>query len=40
MGRAAVKHAYKTGRGGIVVRGRAEIEETASGRSRKTITIV
>ncbi len=38
MGRAAVKHAYKTGRGGIVVRGRAEIEETASGRSRIIIT--
>lgn len=38
MGRAAVKSAYKTGRGGIVVRGRAEIEETASGRSRIIIT--
>lgn len=38
MGRAAVKNAYKTGRGGIVVRGRAEIEETASGRSRIIIT--
>ena len=38
MGRTAVKHAYKTGRGGIVVRGRAEIEETNSGRSRIIIT--
>lgn len=38
MGRTAVKHAYKTGRGGIVVRGKAEIEETASGRSRIIIT--
>ncbi len=38
MGRAAVKHAYKTGRGGIVVRGKAEIEETNSGRSRIIIT--
>ena len=38
MGRAAVKHAYKTGRGGIVVRGKAEIEETKSGRSRIIIT--
>jgi DNA gyrase subunit A len=27
MGRTSVKHAYKTGRGGIVVRGKAEIEE-------------
>ena len=27
MGRSSVKHAYKTGRGGVVVRGRAEIEE-------------
>ena len=38
MGRTAIKHAYKTGRGGILVRGRAEIEETASGRSRIVIT--
>ena len=37
-GRDAVKHAYKTGRGGIVVRGKAEIEETKSGRSRIIIT--
>ncbi len=38
MGRTAVKHAYKTGRGGILVRGRAEIDETASGRQRILIT--
>lgn len=38
MGRAAVKHAYKTGRGGIIVRGKAEIEESANGRSRIIIT--
>ena len=38
MGRSAVKHAYKTGRGGIVVRGRAEIEQMANGRSRIIIT--
>ena len=38
MGRTAVKHAYKTGRGGIVVRGRAEIEELANGRNRIVIT--
>ena len=38
MGRAAVKNAYKTGRGGIIVRGKAEIEETASGRARIIIT--
>lgn len=38
MGRAAIKHAYKTGRGGIVVRGKAEIEETASGKTRIVIT--
>ena len=38
MGRAAVKHAYKTGKGGIVVRGRAEIEETENGRHRIVIT--
>lgn len=38
MGRTAVKHAYKTGRGGILVRGKAEIEETSSGRERIVIT--
>ena len=38
MGRTAVKHAYKTGRGGVVLRGRAEIEETSSGRMRIVIT--
>lgn len=38
MGRSAVKHAYKTGRGGIVVRGKTEIEEMANGRSRIIIT--
>ncbi len=38
MGRTAVKHAYKTGHGGILVRGRAEIDETASGRQRILIT--
>ena len=38
MGRAAVKNAYKTGRGGIIVRGKAEIEELANGRSRIVIT--
>lgn len=38
MGRTAVKHAYKTGRGGILVRGKAEIEETSTGRQRIVIT--
>lgn len=38
MGRTAVKHAYKTGRGGIVVRGRAEIEDLPNGRQRIIIT--
>ncbi|MBE7073610.1 MAG: DNA gyrase subunit A [Clostridiales bacterium] len=38
MGRTAVKHAYKTGRGGIVVRGKAEIEELSNGRNRIVIT--
>lgn len=38
MGRTAIKHAYRTGRGGIVLRGRAEIEETSSGRQRIVIT--
>ena len=38
MGRTAVKHAYKTGRGGILVRGRAEIEETSNGKQRIIVT--
>jgi DNA gyrase subunit A len=38
MGRAAIKHAYKTGRGGLIVRGKAEIEETENGRARIIIT--
>ena len=38
MGRTAVKHAYKTGRGGILVRGRAEIEETSTGKQKIVIT--
>lgn len=38
MGRSAIKHAYRTGRGGIVLRGRAEIEETSTGRQRIVIT--
>lgn len=38
MGRSAIKHAYRTGKGGIVVRGKAEIEETSSGRQRIVIT--
>lgn len=38
MGRSAIKHAYRTGRGGIVLRGKAEIEETASGKQRIVIT--
>ncbi|MEG1551541.1 MAG: DNA gyrase subunit A, partial [Oscillospiraceae bacterium] len=38
MGRTAIKHAYKTGRGGVVVRGKAENEETESGKTRNVIT--
>lgn len=37
MGRAALKNSYRTGRGGVVVRGRAEIEEH-NGRQRIIIT--
>ena len=38
MGRTAIKNAYRTGRGGVVVRGRAEIEEMKGGRYRIVIT--
>ena len=38
MGRVAIRQAYKTGRGGIVVRARTEIEEEQNGKSRIIIT--
>ena len=37
MGRAAIRHAYKTGRGGVVIRSRCEIEEV-KGRNQIVIT--
>jgi len=37
-GRESLKTAYATGRGGVVVRGVAEVEETAKGRSQIIIT--
>ena len=37
MGRTSIKHAYKTGRGGIILRGKAEIEEEGN-RFRIVIT--
>ncbi|HEX3095964.1 MAG TPA: DNA gyrase subunit A [Patescibacteria group bacterium] len=36
--RAAIKNAYATGKGGIVMRGRTEIEETKTGSERILIT--
>jgi DNA gyrase subunit A len=36
--RAAIKNAYATGKGGIVMRGRTEIEETKTGSQRILIT--
>ena len=38
MGRSGIKEAYRTGKGSIVVRGKAEIEETPNGRQRIIIT--
>lgn len=38
MGRAGIRAAYATGRGRIVVRGKAEIEETHGGKYRIVIT--
>ena len=38
MGRKGIIDAYKTGKGNIVVRGRAEIEETSTGKQRIVIT--
>ena len=37
-GRAAIRQAYKTGKGGIVVRAKTEIEEDDNGKSRIIIT--
>ena len=37
-GRAAIRQAYRTGRGGVVVRARTEIEEEDNGKSRIIIT--
>lgn len=38
MGRAGIRAAYATGRGRIIVRGKAEIEETRNGKYRIVIT--
>jgi DNA gyrase subunit A len=38
LGRMAIKQAYKTGRGGCILRARAEIEEMPNGRSRIIVT--
>lgn len=38
MGRNAIKNAYRTGRGSVIVRARTEIEELDNGKSRIIIT--
>ena len=38
MGRAGIKQAYKTGRGGFVLRAKTDIEEMANGRERIVVT--
>ena len=38
MGNAGIRQAYRTGRGRILVRARAEIEETGNGKSRIVVT--
>ncbi len=38
MGRAAIRQAYRTGRGGAILRARAEIEEMSNGKSRIVVT--
>ena len=38
MGGEAIKHAYTTGRGGVILRGKAEIEEEDNGKATITIT--
>ena len=38
LGRAAVKQAYRTGRGGVILRARTEIEQLENGKSKIIIT--
>jgi len=38
MGRQAIKHAYKTGRGGVVIRAKCDIEQDKSGKQRIVVT--
>ena len=38
MGRAGIRQAYRTGRGGIVIRAKTEIEEEPNGKSRIIVT--
>src|SRR5574344_1847626 len=38
LGRASIRQAYKTGRGGCIIRARTEIEEMANGRTRIVVT--
>ena len=38
MGRDGIRQAYETGRGSIIMRGRAHIEQTSTGRTRIIIT--
>lgn len=38
MGRANIRQAYKTGRGGVTVRAKCEIEEHSSGKARIIVT--
>lgn len=38
MGRSAIKHAYRTGKGGLVLRGKTDIEESSSGKQLIVIT--
>ena len=38
MGRAAIRQAYRTGHGGIIIRAKTEIETSANGRSHIVVT--
>lgn len=38
MGRAAIRQAYKTGHGGVIIRAKTEIEETQNGKHRIIVT--
>ncbi|MCM1042813.1 MAG: DNA gyrase subunit A [Corallococcus sp.] len=38
LGRTSIRNAYRTGKGGVIIRAKTDIEETANGRQRIVVT--